>query len=70
MDDEMTGLTTKPTYQASLRLACGATARATVVDGAVLFDIRDDSGRLVPATMTRRESREVASLLDAADRNA
>jgi hypothetical protein len=69
-DDEsqMIGIDAKPTYQASLRLKSGPTVRVTVMDGAVLTDIRDDEGRTVAGWMTGSEATEIASMLFAADR--
>jgi hypothetical protein len=65
----LTDINAHPTYQASLRLACGATVRVTVLDGEILTDIRDDNGHPVSARMTGNEATEVASMHYAADRN-
>jgi hypothetical protein len=59
-----------PTYHASLRLACGAIARVTVLDDEILTDICDHDGRLVSARMTADEAGEVAGMLHAAERIA
>lgn len=69
-DDEsqMIGIDAKPTYQASLRLKSGPTVRATVMNGEILTDIRDDEGRTAAGWMTGSEAVEVASMLYAADR--
>lgn len=69
MSDELIYTGEKPTYTASLTLEAGGTARVTVVSGAVLFDVRDDDGRLIPARMTAWEAHEVGSVLWAAERN-
>jgi hypothetical protein len=65
----LTDINVHPTYQASLRLTCGATVRVTVLDGAILTDIRDDEGRSVGARMTENEATEFASMHYAAARN-
>jgi len=69
MPDEFAELTTRPKYDASLRLECDATARVTAINGTVLFDIRDDGGAPASASLTRAEACEIASMLYAADRN-
>lgn len=59
-----------PTYHASLRLACGVTARITVLDGEILADFRDDDGCAASAIMTADEVGEIAGMLRAAERIA
>jgi hypothetical protein len=66
----MSDLDMKPTYQASIALRSGGTARVTVCGKEILFDVRDGDGRLIPARLTDDEAREIASMLHAADRAA
>jgi hypothetical protein len=63
----LTDINAHPTYQASLRLTCGATVRVTVMDGEVLTDIRDDNGLVVGARMTGNEAFEFSVMLRSAD---
>jgi hypothetical protein len=58
----------KPTYQASITLGWGGTARVTVSGNQILFDVRDGDGRLIPARLTDDEAQEIASMMHAADR--
>jgi hypothetical protein len=58
----------KPTYQASIALRFGGTARVTVCGKDILFDVRDDDGRLIPAQLADNEAMEIASMMHAADR--
>jgi hypothetical protein len=66
----LTDINAHPTYQASLRLACGATVRVTVLDGEILTDIRNDEGCTVSVLMTADEAGEVATMLRSAERLA
>jgi hypothetical protein len=63
----LTDINVHPTYQASLRLACGATVRVTVLDGEILTNIRDDRQELVSAQMTGNEAFEFSVMLRSAD---
>jgi hypothetical protein len=65
----LTDINAHPTYQASLRLTCGATVHITVLDGEILTDIRDDNGHPVGVRISGIEATEIASMLNAADRN-
>lgn len=69
MSDELIYTGEKPTYTASVALEAGGTARVTVVSGAVLFDVRNDDGHLIPARLTDWEAHEIGSILYAAERN-
>ena len=62
----MININTKPTYYASLQLACGLTAVIQMVNDQILFATQDGDGIPRIATITSREAGEVASMLSAA----
>lgn len=64
----MIDINTKPTYTASLQLACGLTAVASVVSGRALLDTQDATGTPRTAALTEWEVNEIASMLRAVQR--